>query len=204
MTVAVLDTGVDGTHPDLSGRVIQNVKLLDTQSLGVGFTYPVDIENLPDTDLIDGHGTFVAGIIAGSGQSSGGRYAGVAPGAKILGLSAGDLTLTFVLDGFDYLLQHGAQYNVRAVNCSFSADTVFDFNDPVNIATKMVTDAGISVIFSAGNNGPGDNTMNPYAVAPWVISVGATDQLSHLASYSSRGSFGSALFKPTIVAPGTV
>ncbi|HZS46310.1 MAG TPA: S8 family serine peptidase [Blastocatellia bacterium] len=203
VTVAVLDTGVDGTHPDLAGRVVQNVKLADTESLGVGFTYPIDLENLPDSDLVYGHGTFVAGVVAGNGQSSGGRYAGVAPGANILGLSAGDLTLTFVLSGFDYILQHASQYNVRVVNCSFSASTVFDFNDPVNIATKMLTDSGINVVFSAGNSGPGDGTSNPYAVAPWVISVGATDQNSHLASFSSRGSFGSSLFKPTIVAPGT-
>ena len=203
VTVAVLDTGVDGTHPDLAGRMAQNVKVLDTQSLGVGFLNPINVENLPNSDLVGGHGTFVAGIIAGSGQASGGKYAGVAPGAKIMGISAGDLTLTFVLAGFDYLLQHAAQYNVKAVNCSFSADTVFDVNDPVNIATRMVTDAGVSVVFSAGNNGPGNNSLNPYAIAPWVISVGATDQNSHLADYSSRGAFASPLFKPTLVAPGT-
>src|SRR6185369_12241032 len=85
---------------------------------------------------------------------------------------------------------------------SFSANTVFDVNDPVNIATKMLTDAGINVVFSAGNNGPGQHTLNPYAVAPWVVSVGATDTQGRLSSFSSRGDFASGLFKPTLVAPG--
>ncbi len=202
VTVAVLDTGVDGTHPDLAGRVIQNLKLADTQGQGAGFNYPVVSPNLPDTDQVYGHGTFVAGVIAGNGQQSAGKYAGVASGANILGLSAGDASLVFVLSGFDYLLANGASFNVRVVNCSFSANTVFDVNDPVNIATKMLTDAGVSVVFSAGNTGPGADSLNPYSVAPWVVSVGATDNLGKLAKFSSRGDFGSPLFRPTLVAPG--
>src|SRR5207302_2145965 len=202
VTVAVLDTGVDGTHADLSGRVAQNIKLADTQSLGVGFNYPVAAPNLPNTDQAYGHGTFVAGVIAGNGQQSGGKYPGVAPGANILGLSAGDASLFFVLSGFDYLLTNAGAFNVRVVNCSFSANTVFDVNDPVNIATKMLTDAGVSVVFSAGNTGPGADSLNPYSVAPWVIGVGATDDAGHLAGFSSRGDFGSPLFRPTLVAPG--
>jgi serine protease AprX len=176
VTVAVLDTGVNSQHGDLSGKIVQNVKLADTQSVGAGFIYPSPVENLPNTDLVSGHGTFVAGVIASSGMASGGKYNGVAPGAKILGLSAGEMNLTYVLSGFDYLLEHGANYNVRVVNCSFSANTVFDYNDPVNVATKMLTQKGISVVFSAGNSGDGNSTLNPYAAAPWVISVGATDE----------------------------
>ena len=202
VTVAVLDTGVDGTHADLSGRVIQNIKLADTQSLGAGFNYPVAAPTLPNTDQAYGHGTFVAGVIAGNGQQSGGKYAGVAPNANIVGLSAGDASLFFVLSGLDYLLGNAASLNVRVVNCSFSANTVFDVNDPVNIATKMLADNGINVVFSAGNNGSGSDSLNPYSVAPWVISTGATDDQGKLASFSSRGEFGSPLFRPTLVAPG--
>jgi len=202
VTVAVLDTGVDGTHGDLAGRVVQNIKLADTQSLGAGFNYPVAAPTLPNTDQAYGHGTFVAGIIAGSGQQSAGKYAGVAPNANILGLSAGDASLLFVLSGFDYLLSNAAAMNVRVVNCSFSANTVFDVNDPVNIATRMLTNNGINIVFSAGNTGPGADSLNPYSVAPWVISTGATDDQGRLASFSSRGDFGSALFRPTLVAPG--
>jgi serine protease AprX len=203
VTVAVLDTGINGLHPDLAGKVVQNVRLTDTQSLLGLFTYPVPLENLSNTDLLSGHGTFVSGVIAASGVSSSGRFAGVAPGARLLGLSAGDLNLMFVLSGFDYLLEKRAQYNVRVVNCSFSANTVFDLNDPVNVATKMLTDAGVNVVFSAGNTGPGNGTMNPYAMAPWVIGVGATDATGKLADYSSRGNFGDDLQHPSLVAPGT-
>lgn len=201
VTVAVLDTGVDGTHADLAGRMAANVKLADSQSAGAGFNYPVHSESLPNTDLVYGHGSFVAGIIAGDGSLSAGRYRGVAPAARVVGLSAGDLSLFHVLNGFDYLLSNSA-LGVRVLNCSFSANTVFDFNDPVNVATKMLTDAGVNVVFSAGNTGPGAHTLNPYAAAPWVVSVGATDSTSRLASFSSRGVFASSMFRPTLVAPG--
>ena len=117
-------------------------------------------------------------------------------------MSAGDASLVFVLSGLDYLLTNGAAFNVRVVNCSFSANTVFDVNDPVNIATKMLTDNGVNVVFSAGNTGPGPDTLNPYSVAPWVIGTGATDNQGRLAGFSSRGDFGSPLFRPTLVAPG--
>lgn len=202
VTVAVLDTGINAQHADLAGRVVQNVKLADTQSVPAGFIHPLPVENLANTDPIAGHGTFVAGVVAASGVSSGGKYNGVAPGAKLLGLSAGDANLTSVLSGFDYLLEKGQVYGVRVVNCSFSANTVFDYNDPVNIATKMLTDRGVSVVFSAGNSGPGNGTLNPYSMAPWVIGVGATDQNGTLAGFSSRGSFSGEKEQPTLVAPG--
>src|SRR6185436_13971324 len=114
----------------------------------------------------------------------------------------GDASLLFILSGFDYLLANYNAFNVRVVNCSFSANTVFDVNDPVNIATRMLTDAGVNVVFSAGNTGPGADSLNPYSIAPWVISTGATDDQGRLASFSSRGEFGSSLFRPTLVAPG--
>ncbi len=201
VTVAVLDTGLDATHGDIAGRVVQNVKMVGVAGLGVNFNYPLTVEGLPNTDLVSGHGTFVGGVIAGNGARSSGRYAGVAPGANLVGLSSGDLTLLSVIEGFDYILWKAQQLGVKVVNCSFSADTLYDPNDPVNIATKMLTDRGISVVFSAGNNGPGPDTLNPYAMAPWVISVGATDEQGRLASFSSRGSF-AKMSGPTLVAPG--
>lgn len=202
VTVAVLDTGINGLHPDLAGKVVQNVKLLDSQSVPLGFLNPLPVEGLPNTDLLSGHGTFVAGIIAGSGAFSNGKYNGVAPGARLLGLSAGEVNLSYVLAGFDYLLDRGAQYNAKVVNCSFSTNALFDYNDPVNIATKILTDRGVNVVFSAGNTGAGNGSMNPYAQAPWVVSVGATDQNGKLADFSSRGKFGDRLEGPSLVAPG--
>jgi serine protease AprX len=203
VVVAVLDTGVDSTHPDISNNVLRNVKLADFQGANlVEFLPPANIEKLPDTDQVHGHGTFVGGIIAGSGASSGGKYAGYAPKAKLVGLSAGDATLFNVLAGFDYILSR-PDLNVRVVNCSFSANTVYDENDPVNVATRMLYERGVNVVFSAGNAGPGMHTLNPYAAAPWVISVGALDERGRLASYSARGDFGSRNFRPTLSAPGT-
>ncbi|HSK74204.1 MAG TPA: S8 family serine peptidase [Pyrinomonadaceae bacterium] len=202
VTVAVLDTGVNSQHGDLTGRVVQNVRLVDTQSAAIGFLNPMPVENVVNTDPASGHGTFVAGVVAASGQMSGGKYNGVAPGAKILGLSAGDANLTHVLAGFDYLLEKGANYNVRVVNCSFSAAAHFDYHDPVNIATEILTKRGVNVVFSAGNGGSGTGTLNPYSVAPWVIGVGASDEKGKLASFSSRGAFGNSLQRPTVVAPG--
>jgi len=202
VTVAVIDTGIDGTHGDISNRVTKNLKLADTQSASVGFSFPINSDSLPNTDQVYGHGTFVAGVIAGNGSLSGGKFSGVAPGARLVGLSAGDLSLFYVLEGFDYLLANGNNLGVRVVNCSFSANTLFDANDPVNVASKMLTDSGISVVFSAGNAGPGAHTLNPYAAAPWVVSVGATDTQGRLASFSSRGDFGNPLLHPTLVAPG--
>jgi serine protease AprX len=202
VTVAVLDTGIDGTHGDLANRVRKNIKLADTQSASVGFRYPTNSESLPNTDQLYGHGTFVAGVIGGNGSQSAGKFSGVAPGARLVGLSAGDLSLFYVLEGFDYLLANGRDLGVRVVNCSFSANTLYDANDPVNIGSRMLTDAGINVVFSAGNAGPGAHTLNPYAAAPWVVSVGATDTQGRLASFSSRGDFGNPLLHPTLVAPG--
>lgn len=202
VTVAVLDTGINSTHNDLSGKVVQNVRLMDTQSAAVGFQNPQPLENVVNTDLTNGHGTFVASVIAASGVSSSGKYNGIAPGAKILGLAAGDLNLMHVLAGFDYVLERGAQYNVRVINCSFSANTVFDLNDPVNVATKMLTDRSVNVVFSSGNSGAGNGTLNPYSAAPWVVGVGATDEKGNLAAFSSRGKFGDFYQRPSLVAPG--
>ncbi|MCA1619509.1 MAG: S8 family serine peptidase [Acidobacteria bacterium] len=203
VTVAVLDTGLDSTHPDISNRVLRNVKLADLQGANpVEFLPPANVEKLPDTDTLSGHGTFVGGVIAGSGSSSGGKYAGYAPKARLVGLSAGDASLFNVLAGFDYILSH-PELNVRVVNCSFSANTTYHADDPVNVATRMLYDRGVNVVFSAGNAGPGMHTLNPYAAAPWVVSVGALDQRGRLADYSARGDFGSRNFRPTLSAPGT-
>jgi serine protease AprX len=203
VTVAVLDTGLDSTHADLANRVVKNVKLADLQGANLlDFVEPFNVEQLPDTDQLSGHGTFVGGIIAGGGAASGGKYAGYAPKARLVGLSAGDATLFNVLAGFDYLLTH-PELGVRVVNCSFSANIVYDENDPVNVATRILTERGVNVVFSAGNAGPGMHTLNPYAAAPWVISVGALDERGRLADYSSRGDFGSRNFRPTLSAPGT-
>src|ERR1700749_1958471 len=90
-SVVINDSGIDATHPDLQlgKNVVQNVFVgTDTDTLS-GFTTLQTVENVPDTDLNVGHGTHCAGIIGGTGQQSGGKYAGVAPGAKLIGTGSG-------------------------------------------------------------------------------------------------------------------
>ena len=126
----------------------------------------------------------------------------MAPGARLLGISCGEASLFFVLSGMDYILSNRAAYNIRVVNCSFGISGLFDANDPVNIATKIMHDAGITTVFSAGNRGSQPNSLNPYSVAPWVIGVGSGNKHGSLSSFSSRGAAGYGLYHPTVVAPG--
>ena len=204
VTIAVLDTGVDATHPDLplGTKVVGNVRLVGAIGSGLGFIYPQTVEGLADTDLVLGHGTFVSSVAAGTGQASGGALRGVAPGASILALSAGDLFIMNVLEGFDYILANAARYGVRVVNCSWGTQGWFDPDDPVNIATRQLYDAGITTVFAVGNQGPAPDTLNPYSVAPWVIGVGSTRKDGRLSRFSSRGIFEELLYHPTLVAPG--
>src|SRR5215471_12454804 len=86
VTIAVLDTGVDATHPDLpyGTKVIQNVRVNTALNTGPGFLPPTAVEGVLDTDLVLGHGTSVASVAAGTGAASGGANRGVASGASIL------------------------------------------------------------------------------------------------------------------------
>ena len=204
VTVAVLDTGIDATHPDLvyGTKVVENVRVLDFQGSSPGFLYAEVLGGLLDSDLTMGHGTFVASVLAGTGVASGGYYGGMAPGARVLGVGAGDASLFYVLSGIDYILSHRLDQNIRVVNCSFGISGLFDVHDPVNIATRMMYDSGISVVFSAGNRGDQPNSLNPYSVADWVIGVGSGTKDRKLSSFSSRGAAGYGAFYPTLIAPG--
>ena len=228
--IAILDSGLDGLHStDLKHptRTVQNVKFVGALKDLVTFDAgepavggDLFVENLPTSETSTGHGTHVAGIAAGDGTQSGFKYRGVAPGANLVGIGAGDgLSVLWTLAGFDYVLENQEKYNIQVVNNSWGisgADFVAD--DPVNVATKKLYSRGIAVVFSAGNDGPGENTMNPYSLAPWVISVaagcktvspdptssadGCAGGTSLLADFSSRGRRNDALYKPDITAPG--
>lgn len=192
--VIINDSGVDGTHKDLQfgSHLIQNVMAsLNLNSLEPGLLPITYVENVPNTDNNSGHGTHVAGIVGGTGASSNGKYEGVAPGANLIGYGSGAALL--VLDGiggFDYAITHQSQYNIRVITNSWGSSGDFDPNDPINLASKAAYDRGITVLFAAGNEGPGENTHNPYAKAPWVISVAAGEKDGSLADFSSRGTKG--------------
>ncbi|WP_462410163.1 S8 family serine peptidase [Neobacillus sp. Marseille-QA0830] len=216
--VVINDSGVDGTHGDLQygSHLVQNVMAnLNLNSLTSGLVPISYIENVPNTDTSSGHGTHVAGIVGGTGAMSGGKYEGVAPGADLIGYGSG--AALFVLDGiggFDYAMKNQARYHIRVITNSWGSSGDFDPYDPINIASKAAYDQGITVLFAAGNDGPAENTHNPYAKAPWVISVAAGAKDHTLADFSSRGTKdGGGTFEldgrtwtwkdePTLTAPG--
>ncbi|GGE24556.1 hypothetical protein GCM10011571_28390 [Marinithermofilum abyssi] len=203
VTVAVVDSGIDGLHPDLAmgDKTIQNVKMVLGNSLFGGDS--IYLENVSNTDTTSGHGTHVAGIIAGSGKAGGGTYKGVAPGAKLIGIGTGEgISILWALEAFDYVLDKRKEYDIRVVSNSWGTTGPYDPNDPINVASKKLHDAGMVVTFAAGNEGPDNNTLNPYSVAPWVIGVAAGTKDGKLADFSSRGIPGDPLVHPTITAPG--
>ena len=198
--VAYIDTGIDATHPDLQlgQNVIQNVYYA-TADLPVeppaGFLPVLPVENVPVTDVEGGHGTFGAGVTAGTGVASAGLYKGMAPGAKLIGIRAGNdvgLTTFAIVQAMDYTLVNQYRYNIRVCNNSWGttlAVNPYDPNDPINTATRMMHDRNITVVFAAGNDGDAPDMINPYSVAPWVISVAAAEKqgLGTPAGFSSRG-----------------
>ncbi|PLR99102.1 S8 family serine peptidase [Bacillus sp. T33-2] len=216
--VVVNDSGVDGTHKDheFGKNLVQNVMgSTNLSALAPGLLPVTYTENVPNTDTNSGHGTHVAGTVGGTGAMSSGKYEGAAPGADLIGYGSG--AALFILDGlggFDYAITHQQQYNIRVITNSWGSSGDFDPNDPINIASKKAYDRGITVLFAAGNEGPGENTHNPYAKAPWVISVAAGVKNGTLADFSSRGTKGAGgkftidgkewtwKDEPTITAPG--
>ena len=189
-SVVINDSGIDATHADVEfGRhVIQNVQLLtDTATLS-GFTPLLGVENLANTDTHIGHGTHVAGIVGATGARSGGLYEGVAPGAKLIGVGSGaGLFILNALGGFEWSMANQFFYGIRVINNSWGSSGEFDPDDPIVIATKRAADRNIVVVFSGGNSGPGLDTLNIYAKAPWVIGVAAGTKEGGLAGFSSRG-----------------
>jgi len=199
--VLVNDSGFDGEMTDIEAkdsagfprRMVQNVKSAGVGSWveNAGADNPLDVR---DTDQGGGHGSHCMGIVGGDGRYSNGKYTGVAPGSALIGYGSGaGLNILDVQGGFDYALAHAKDYNIRVMSNSFgsTADTTFtSFNpsNPTSIATKMLADRGVVVVFSAGNSGPGDGTITGnYKTAPWVITVGNGLKSGGLASSSSRG-----------------
>jgi len=230
--IAILDSGIDGLYsPGLTypTKTVHNVKyamdLADLVTLDPNTPAPggaLFVANLPNSETSVGHGTHVAGIAAGNGGgSTNGYYRGVAPDANLIGIGAGDVLFVFwTLAGMDYILDIREEYNIQVVNNSWGSEGEYSPDDPINVASKKLYDAGIAVVFAAGNAGPDANTLNPYSAAPWVISVAAGCKLgivpdptnsaaqcadgrsSILADFSSRGIEGDPLVHPDITAPG--
>ncbi|MEO3819284.1 S8 family serine peptidase [Plantactinospora sp. B24E8] len=183
--VAVLDTGIDATHPDFAGRIAEVQNFTDD----------------PDVDDVDGHGTHVASIVAGSGAASQGRYRGVAPEATLLvGKVCGTAGCpdSAVIAGMEWATSHGA----AVVNLSLGGLDGYDL-DPMEAAVNRLTAAhGTLFVAAAGNDGlPG--TVSSPASADAALAVGAVDRDDRLADFSSQGPrTGGGAIKPEITAPG--
>jgi serine protease AprX len=218
--IAVIDSGITAWHDDLtySGSSSQ-VRVKNGQRVAAF----VDFVNGRTAQYDDnGHGTHVAGIIAGNGKDSFGTRAGIAPAAHLVGLKVlddrGRGVISNVIAALDWTVANKAAYNVRVVNLSVGAAVTESYKtDPLALAAKRAVDAGIVVVTAAGNLGKNANGQLQYGGitapgnAPWVLTVGAyshegtvmrTDDV--MAGYSSRGptavDFES---KPDVVAPGT-
>jgi serine protease AprX len=220
--VVINDSGVNGIHKDLEygNHLVQNV-LGSTNLHAVDAILPITyVEGVQNTDNNSGHGTHVAGIVGGTGASSGGKYEGVAPGAKLIGYGSGAaLAMLDTIGGFDYALTHQQQYNIRVITNSWgdTSDSATDFDPyhPINVATKRLFDRGIVTVFSAGNSGPNAKTISGnYKKAPWVVTVAAGDKSGKLSDFSSRGEEGRGgtvtvngqtwrwADRPTVTSPG--
>jgi serine protease AprX len=214
--IAVIDAGVDGTHPDLCAaaqfcngtpiKTVQNVKIIGDQEKADPV---IVIEDQISTDSSSGHGSHVSGIAAGAGTASEtpGKYRGVAHGAHLIGLGTGEIaSVTTVLAGMDWILAHHTdpRYNIKVVNNSWGpgAGAQYDANEPVQRGIDAMHDAGITVVFGAGNDGPKTGTLNIFSANPKAISAAGGTKLGHIALFSSRGVPGSWLMRPTVTTPG--
>ncbi|CCH17672.1 S8 family peptidase [Micromonospora lupini] len=184
--VAVLDTGVDATHPDLAGRIAEAQDFSGSGSARDGH----------------GHGTHVAATIAGSGAASAGLRKGVAPGARLL--------VGKVLDdngsGYDSAIIAGMEWaahsGAKVVSMSLGGAPT-DGTDPMSQAVNDLTaETGALFVVAAGNSGAARTVGSPGAAAA-ALTVGAVDRDDNLAEFSSRGPrVGDNGLKPEITAPG--
>ncbi len=166
VTVAVLDSGIDNL-PDFAGRLVGGVDLTS--------------ENNP-FQASYGHGTFVAGLIAGNGASSGGQYSGEAAGARLVSIKVagadGTTHLGSLISGLQWAVDHRSTYGIQIVNLSLGFQpTKSTVNNPVDQAVEAVWNAGIAVVTSAGNAGPFNGTIESPGDDPLAITVGALDDL---------------------------
>ena len=166
VTVAVMDTGIDHL-PDFSGRLVGGVDLT-----GGGNPFQDGY----------GHGTFVAGLIAGDGASSNGQYSGEAPGANLVSIKvagANGLTdLGTIIQGLQWAVDHQALYDIKVLNISLGfQSTESTVLNPLDQAVEAAWNSGIAVVTSAGNAGPFNGTILSPGDDPLVITVGALDDL---------------------------
>jgi serine protease AprX len=170
--VAVVDSGVN-PQDDLS-KISGQTRLVQSVAFNNGYNSSV-FDNY-------GHGSHIAGVIGGNGRKLGGQYIGVAPSVNIINVKVGDDlnrgqgTASTVVAGLQWILQNKSTYNIRVVNMSLNSSVAESYHtNPINAAVEILWFNKIVVVVSAGNNGSG--AIYPPANDPFVITVGATDDL---------------------------
>ncbi|MFF3314199.1 S8 family serine peptidase [Streptomyces sp. NPDC003035] len=186
--VAVLDTGADAEHPDLTGRIVAAENFTDSATAGDR----------------QGHGTHTLSTVGGSGAASDGRKKGVAPGAdllngKVLG-DSGSGAASWIIAGMEWAVAQGAD----VVSMSLGSPVPTDCTDPMSAAAQeLAQNKGTLFVVAAGNSGPALGTVSSPGCAPDVLTVGATDRDDSTAYFSSRGpTIVHHTLKPEIAAPG--
>jgi|GEM_PF-602684 len=184
--IAVLDTGVDATHPDLNGSVVDRVDFVEPN----GTDAPLDP---------NGHGTVVAGLAAGSGIANA-SYAGVAPGADLIDVRVmderGRAPASRIIEGIEYAVEADADL------IQISIGTSVDGSESIAESVQWATERGVVVVAAAGNLGR-PRTIGAPGRPVEAITVGAADASGGVATYSSRGPTLAGNLKPDLVAPGT-
>ena len=211
--VAVIDSGVTPWHDDLADPAAPDTQRVDQF---VDFVHG-------STERYDdyGHGTHVAGIIAGNGADSDGTRSGIAPKARLVVLKVldhkGRGRISDVIAALDYAVTHKDEFGIRVINMSIGAGVYESYNsDLLTLAARRAVEQGIVVVAAAGNHGRNDDgvvldgAISAPGNAPWVITVGAASHMGTtdraddtVALFSSRGptAYDHAA-KPDLVAPG--
>ena len=207
VTVALLDTGVFASSPDLQGP--SGPRVIHCEDFSG--------ERLTSSHCQDtfGHGTFMAGLIAGNGAASKGRHVGAAPGANLVSIKVagfdGSTDISNVLAGIQWAVAHRQRYGIRVLNLSLGSDSSQDYRlSPLNLAVERAWKSGIAAVVSAGNSGPDESTVMKPGDDPYVITVGSSNDEGTLPIsddripvFSSRGpTRANGFAKPDVVSPG--
>jgi len=210
--VAVVDTGVDGALSDFATKDHSGSRVVASAVANADATTATDSY---------GHGTDVAGIIAGNGDNRGsgdplhGQYIGVAPNANLISIKVSDETgkasVLDVIYGLQFAVAHQSQFNIRVINLSLDSTTPQSYKtDPLDAAVESAWLHGIVVVTAAGNRDSASDAVQ-YAPAndPYAVTVGGVDENGSanpggdtIASWSSRGTTQDGLQKPDVYAPG--
>lgn len=190
--VVLLDSGIDAAHPDLSKTVKRFVDFVH------GRQEPYD-------DF--GHGTHIAGIIAGNGEMSEGKYRGYAPGCPLVILKIldehGQGSRQTIKKALYWVEENRETYGLRILNFSLGTENTNSRNQEEVLAmVDRMVELGLIVIAAAGNMGPWRGSVTAPGSSKKVITVGASDMLSKTRIYSGRGPTAECICKPDIVFPG--